>query len=163
MKIIVEGANGTGKSTLCLYLSSELNLPVIWAGPKPDNDEIAIIQCQRLNITKLGIFDRATCISRPVYGDNNEDVNGLSDHHLYTLNRYVQLLIKNDVIFIHCVGNGDHEIKNYYTPFHLQHITKYRAAIRMRYIGIFEDISHFEYDFAVQSNREVLECIHRQF
>lgn len=138
MIILIEGVNGSGKSTLAKELSRIFDFKIVHAGPKPKTDEIAISNCQeQLEMDEI-ILDRATCISRPVYGDDNEDYYGLCEGHLKELGSYLAKMAEKSVI-IHTVGKGEHVMKDYYTALHIQEITKNRHTLAKRYDALLED------------------------
>lgn len=70
--IIIEGPDGSGKSTLAQQLAASLNLPVHHSGgPAKSPEEILERQRrmnQRLYQGDVLIFDRAPCVSDPIYG-----------------------------------------------------------------------------------------------
>jgi hypothetical protein len=65
MAIILEGMDGTGKSTL----SGRFGLPVIHPGAPPDgkSKELGFMIDQNCNFINPVIYDRVTCISQQVY------------------------------------------------------------------------------------------------
>lgn len=158
MIIIVEGVNASGKSSLTRVLSAIYDMKIVHAGPKPITDEIAIVNCEEQFQLDNVILDRATCISRPVYGDNNENYYSFSENHKKSLDWYLRQMAKKSV-FIHTTGKGKHELKDYYTPFHIEQITKNREVLAGRYKEIFKKVDHFEYNFDVDDLRKLLEYI----
>lgn len=158
MRIIVEGVNASGKSTLCNALSKKFGLDVVHAGPKPKTDTIAIRNCFEQHQMRDVIFDRVTCVSRQIYGDNKEQVSGLSARHIAEMNKFVGALVPTS-IFILTTGKGKHIIKDYYSALHIQEITKNRYDIKKRYSELFEGIPHIEYDFREHSIKDIINLI----
>lgn len=67
MKIIVEGADNAGKSTLIRHLSGSLGIPVVpGEGPGKSDDEIND-RVQRYAVIDNAIFDRHPCVSQVIY------------------------------------------------------------------------------------------------
>ena len=160
MLIIIEGVNGSGKSTLSKHLSSVFNLRIHHPGPKPLTDDIAIAQCISQDSIYNAILDRATCISRQVYGDHNEDPEGLDPTHLAIMNLFLSRLIKKDTIFIHTVGKGEHQLKDYYSEEHIKNIVAKHDELRGRYDKLFERVPHMRYDFETHTFQEVVEHVY---
>lgn len=161
MIIILEGVNGSGKSTLAKYLSEKLNFPVMHPGPKPATNEIAISQCvEQILQPDNVIMDRSTVISRPVYGDDNECVEGLGIEHLKSLSNFLGYMVASPYfVFVHTIGRGEHQLKDYYTDHHIQSITDKHEDLRTRYKAIFSKIPHLEYDFEIHTCEEVLNWV----
>ncbi len=102
MKIIVEGADNSGKSTLIRHLSGSLGIPVVpGEGPGWSDDEINE-RVRRYALIDNAIFDRHPCVSQPIY--NHFRVGGPRiDDQL--LSEFYQ----QDVLFIFCRGSGSLE------------------------------------------------------
>lgn len=154
MKIVLEGVNGCGKSTLAKYLSDHFNLKVFHPGPRPVNDEAAVLDTLSQLITRKGIFDRVTPISRLAY----EGVDNLSENHVEYLNTFLNVM-KKQFIFIYLIGEGEHILKPYYTDDHILDIRQNRKIIKKRYSEIFENIPHLKYDFRNQDPKDVIKYI----
>lgn len=67
--IILEGMDGSGKSTLGKELSQEFNLLLVHPGapPKDPHVENHMMNLQRADMHRHMIYDRVTCISQQVY------------------------------------------------------------------------------------------------
>ena len=83
MVIIVEGLDGTGKTTLCNQLGEDLGCEIIHEGYPGESFGIRLYRLRRLieNIksNKLIIYDRCTCIDDFVYSMLNEQKSELGD------------------------------------------------------------------------------------
>ena len=154
MKIILEGVNGCGKSMLSLALQEKYDLEIRHPGPRPTSNSAAINDCKEQLKLKSVILDRVTPISRLTY----EDLDNMKTAHYNELMRYLSLM-KKECIFIHCTGEGNHALKDYYTESHIKRITRDHNFIKNRYFELFKKIKHFEYDFNQNSLEEVYEYI----
>lgn len=68
MHIVLEGVDGTGKSTLAAHLSRKLNMPIIGSeGPPKYLGEMNERLTRYIAITGDVIFDRHPIISQPIY------------------------------------------------------------------------------------------------
>lgn len=69
MRIIVEGPDNAGKTTLVKYLSAKLGIPIVpGRGPAIDEAEINARVTEFHGINR-GIFDRHPCVSQPIYNE----------------------------------------------------------------------------------------------
>lgn len=146
MKIIVEGYDASGKSTLAQALADRLGLSVLEAGPKPPSDKQALIDSYMQFNSANVVHCRITPISRQAYQLD------CSDAHYRELQNIVQRYAEEDAIFIYCTGEADdHQVKDYDTPGHLEYLSKNQDTIKSRYDRIFSKINHIKYDFKVDS------------
>lgn len=157
MRIVIEGPNGAGKSTLAKTVSTIERMVVAHAGPAPNDDIEAISNCMSQISKENCVWDRLTCISRQCY----EQPTDVSVEHETDLNRILGSM-KSDTIFVFCVGGGEYTKKPYYTDEHWDSLMRDRDRIVNNYEEIFKGISHFRYDFRVNSVDEVIEFIHRE-
>lgn len=68
MNIIIEGPDASGKSTLALFLSSFLRMPVVTSpGPVKTEEEMCNRAERYLKMDRT-IFDRHPCVSEVIYG-----------------------------------------------------------------------------------------------
>lgn len=152
MKIVVEGYDATGKSTLAQALAEMLGLDLVEAGPKPPSDLDAI--CDGINQLRMKnvVHSRITPVSRQAYQFD------ISDYHRSTLSDILARFVDIGAIFIYCVNtdNEDHELKDYDTPEHIEHITSNKSTICEHYDVLMEGIPHIRYDFRVNTIEEVL-------
>lgn len=155
MNIVLEGFDGTGKSTLAQTLVKELGLEYFWASGPPDNKMEAMELCrQQLRLRNL-IIDRVTPISSEAY------MNSFVDRELMNYYGYMrQCMVEEGFKFIYCVAKGikindkDHDTLEYQ-----KFLEKEEPMIRARYEVIFTFVPHFRYDFTKQSVNEVIEWI----
>lgn len=108
MKIVVEGPDNSGKSTLIRHLSASLDIPVVpGEGPGRSVEEIND-RVKRYATISHSIFDRHPCVSQPIY---NQFRQGPSiDAEL------IDQFYHQDNLFIYCVGRDTLEgqvIKDY--------------------------------------------------
>jgi hypothetical protein len=68
MKIILEGPEGSGKSTLGKHLETLLYLPLFHAGSAPKDKAELFNRVDKIELAERGIFDRHPFISENVYG-----------------------------------------------------------------------------------------------
>lgn len=82
--IVLEGIDGAGKSLLAQQLSSALNIAVHHSGGPPKSFEEIInrqvVMTQNLSRGFLLIYDRAPCISDPIYGSVIRGKTPFDDH-----------------------------------------------------------------------------------
>ncbi len=114
--IVIEGPDNTGKSTLAQALANAMHLGVIGSeGPEKYPGEINE-RIQRYSARMdLTIFDRHPAVSEPIYGLLRGQLN--VDSALLA-GFYAQ-----PHLFIYCHsqrGLGEHQVKGYDTPEHLQ-------------------------------------------
>ncbi len=100
MRIIVEGPDNSGKSTLIAHLSDMLNLDVVpGEGPAISNGEINDRVVRYLDIDNA-IFDRHPCISQAIYNNFRPDDAPAVEDWLTTA------FYNQSNFFIYCRGNG---------------------------------------------------------
>lgn len=103
MIFILEGADGSGKTTLANQLHRQTGFPVIHRTKPKDNAEKAMMMDTYLHAvrkTKKGIFDRCW-YSEMVYGPIMRGASCISFSQMYALERQ---LVKNGAVIIHCTG-----------------------------------------------------------
>lgn len=157
MKIICEGYEAAGKSTLSKHIAHVLHLKWRTAGPPPSSDLAAMADCYFQYMSRDVVWDRVTSITRQAY---QLDIN---DMHRRRLEQHCEKLQAQGALFIWCVGNGDHVLKDYDTPDHVKHVTDNETVIRNNYQDIMSNLDNcFVFDFKKQSIQEVLEWITNQ-
>ena len=155
MKIIVEGFDNTGKSTLIKKLVKRYHLDVHHAGGPPASSAAAIVDMANQERMSNTIHDRLTAISRQCY----EGPENLVPVELQWLQQSLKRVAKT-AKFIHCVGRGGEEqYGDYDTPEHRKHLVENELTIRMRYNEIFEDLDHFTYDYNYHTIDDVINFI----
>lgn len=98
MKIVVEGPDNSGKSTLIRHLSGSLGIPVVpGEGPGRSSDEIND-RVRRYALIDNAIFDRHPCISQPIY--NNFRDGPKIDPIL------IEEFYQHDLLIIYCRGRA---------------------------------------------------------
>lgn len=108
MKIVVEGPDNAGKSTLIRHLSSTLAIPVVpGEGPGKSADEINE-RVERYASIENAIFDRHPCVSQPLY---NRFRKG------YEIDpKLIEQFYQQDILFIFCRGTyrlDSHDVKEH--------------------------------------------------
>jgi len=156
MRIILEGLDASGKSTLGAFLSKELDLPIRYAGGPPGNRDIVVERCIEQHQYDDCIFDRVTSISERAYRID------ISDDLYDELSTFTEMLISRGCLVVWCTGCGNHELKGHDTEEHVRHITENADIIAKRYIKIFRDIPYFSFNFKFQKMEEVLEWLKQQ-
>ena len=154
MKIILEGTDASGKSTLAKYLCEELNLGFFTAGGPAKDNVAALASCAVQKTSYNCVWDRVTPISRRAY-----QFNVISDAHRDILEGFADDLVKQDCIFIWCIGSGEHKLKDHDTEEHIKHITDNETVIRNNYVEIFDGIPCIIYNFKFMTMKEVLSWI----
>ena len=157
MKILIEGPNGGGKSTLVDQLSLKYELNTFHPGPAPLNDSQATEMCMHQSLMYDIIMDRATCFSRLAY----EHPDDLMRSHYNMLLRYCRDMA-SDTILILCVSQGDFTEKDYYPDGHFERVTKEAELIRCRYLKLFSRFKHFKFDFNLQTLKNVTDHINKR-
>lgn len=136
MKVIIEGPDGSGKSTLCGHIANRLGWQVQRGrGPEKYPGEIndRAIEFMGLLMDPKGpqLFDRHPCISHPIYSQFTEvsKLNQSITDSLYTSGV--------DKLIIYCRGDrsglGAHIEKSYDTESHVKAISRYHASICQMY------------------------------
>jgi len=139
MKIVVEGYDGTGKSTLVDSLAKKFHLSKDTAGGPPPSSTIALIDSQYQLYSDNIVWDRITPISRMAYEEYR--IENKSEWEEYKL--ILAELIRQKTIFIWCNHVFDvHILKEHDTPEHIEYITKNKAQILKRYEEIFSIIPY---------------------
>lgn len=128
MNIVVEGADGSGKSTLVDYLAQSLKWPVIHSdGPTKTSDELNA-RAQRFLAQDSVIFDRHCIVSERVYGTMRGNVMTEPLHELAFHGQ------KNLIVYCRFAGPLDeHTAKAHDTPEHLDMIQRNHQRIRQAY------------------------------
>lgn len=157
-KIVVEGFDNSGKSTLIKELAKEFKLNVHWAGGPPKDHCTAIKnatdQCAMTDV----IHDRITPISRLAY-----EKPGYVCVEIQFLIKILEQFITDSDAFIYCVGEGgDHQLSECDTGEHLEAIKTNEDEIREKYDVIFDKVPHFKYDWRIHSVQNVIDYIRRE-
>ena len=139
MKIVVEGYDSTGKSTLVDILAKKLHLAKNTAGGPPPSSTIALIDSQYQLYSDNIVWDRITPISRMAYEPLNK--NNIEEWREYKL--IIAEMIRQKTIFIWSNHVFDiHILKEHDTKEHIKYITDNKKIILKRYEEIFSIIPH---------------------
>jgi predicted HAD superfamily Cof-like phosphohydrolase len=99
MKIVVEGADNAGKSTLIRHLSLSLGIPVVpGEGPGRSAEEIND-RVRRFSVIENALFDRHPCVSQPIYDRFRKGFEIDPD--------LIEQFYHQDVLFIYCRARTD--------------------------------------------------------
>lgn len=104
MIIIIEGPDGSGKTTLANLLSKQTGYPVIHRSQPKSEEEKAQMMQSYVDVIKSGrnaIFDRCW-YSEMVYGPIMRDASVISYKEMYELER---MLAKKGALIIHCTDD----------------------------------------------------------
>ena len=150
--IILESANGGGKSTLGKELSRILDMPYHHAGPSPGDSTGAFKAClSQLALLKQGvIMDRVTPISRLVYEEP------LKDKERFMLELFQKEMLECSNV-VYCTGEGYFTDKDYYPVGHFTKVLEDKEKIRSKYDKVFTEIPHYRYDWRVDNINNLLE------
>jgi thymidylate kinase len=103
MIIVIEGPDGSGKTTLAQQLSRQTSYPIIHRSqPKSDEEKKLMMgmYLQAIKENKNAIFDRCW-YSEMAYGPVMRDASVISYPEMYELER---MLAKNGAMIIYCTG-----------------------------------------------------------
>lgn len=151
MRIILEGPDGSGKSSLAKQLSKDLNMSEFWsAGPPGD-----ILRVKRCCIKQFEmkdtIFDRVTCISEQCYNIN------ISQLRSQLLNYYLFKMLEDSII-IYCTALVEESTDGLRNEEHDKLVRDNFEEIKLRYKNIMLNIKHIEYNFQTDNYGSLL-CI----
>ena len=96
---ILEGADGSGKTTIGNHLRRTTQLELIHEGGPPKNSDEFRQRCQNQLASYGKILDRAAPISELVYGSLMRDKLPISEVEIW---EYIESFIKNGWILIYC-------------------------------------------------------------
>ena len=160
--IILEGIDGTGKSTLALALAEKLGFAIVHAGGPPGSDSEAIRCCvSQQDYIDSGdwILDRVTPISRQCYELH------IGDDHRMELQTSLKRML-DDVVVIWCDTNvRHHEVKEHDTEEHIKHIADNHDEIQRNYINMMDSLAErgyavLHYDYQTDRLDDFLEVVH---
>lgn len=173
--IIVEGPDGSGKTTLIQRLASELDLPIAPRVVTKDMEAMVDLQAWTEKNIRAGfqpvIFDRHRMISEPIYGPifREKPQPGFEDIHWFT--EMMVGLYDMEPIIIYCLpplevvwhnirGDDDNQILHD-APDQVRSVwgAYYNKAITE---WAFRPVNTFIYDYTQQYNTSVLPLMVRQ-
>lgn len=127
MNIIVEGPDGSGKSTLVRHIAQHVPLTVqSGEGPPRSQDEIIERAWRYLKMDNT-LFDRHPCISEPIYGMFRDPPSSIPQE-------YVDHLYRTNPLIIYVHGRaGPQELKDYDTKAHIDLMDRNEDNIRNAY------------------------------
>lgn len=140
MGIIVEGFDGSGKTTLVKYLSDKYNMKKYWSGGPAGSILNAKKYCDEQLTMSSTVFDRVTCISEQCY---NLDLAGISSN---MLSLYLGRMIEYNLI-IYCTGIGEESTDGFNKPGHGDFVANNIDMIKTNYVILMSITPHIEYDF----------------
>lgn len=109
VKIILEGPDNSGKSTLASYLSEALRIPLVpGEGPAKSEKEIDDRVRRYLNMPGPLIFDRHPCVSQPIYNHFRSPIDIEPE--------LISAFYEDEVYLIYCPGRPTlegHQVKDH--------------------------------------------------
>jgi ABC-type cobalamin/Fe3+-siderophores transport system ATPase subunit len=127
MNIVLEGPDGSGKTTLARIIAQ--HVPLLYTpgeGPPKYPGEM-VERVRRLLRLDNCLFDRHPCVSQLIYDRFREDGEGLPEG-------LVDAFYATKPFFIYCYGRaGAHEAKQYDSPEHLAMVEQFDDNIRNAY------------------------------
>lgn len=137
--IILEGPDGSGKSTLSKTLVQCLGMS-LQSGEGPEKFQGEILErIERYSKQDNHIFDRHPCVSHPIYSKYKPGLTKIPNH-------IIDNFYSSKPLFIYCYGRGhSHELKNYDTPDHIKTVIKYDEEIRDAYRWWAQDHAQIRY------------------
>lgn len=153
--VILEGANGCGKSTLARQLEKDLGLTYSHSGPNPGDSDKAREACiNQIKLLEQGcVVDRVTPISRVIY-----DWDVIPESELKEYNYFLEVMLSRAVV-IHCTATGLFTNKSYYPEGHYERVLKDSDKIKELYADLMQGIPHIKYDWTSDSYYKLLEKI----
>ena len=139
MNILIEGPDGTGKSTLAEALSTATGRPIVRSPGPPKNKQEIIERAEAALSTDGVIFDRHPIISEWVYGAFRPTGTMLPD-------RYMDALLKQSNFIVWCNRSMNHTIKVHDTLDHLKMVEERHDAIAARYTVLLLGRCHYIHD-----------------
>lgn len=127
MNIVIEGPDGSGKTTLANVILQHVPLTYKGTeGPEKFHREIIERTYRYLRLDGM-IFDRHPCVSQPIYGRFRPNSTEIPVDLIGVFYRQRNLII-------YCHGSaGVHETKEYDTPEHVDMIGRHDQTIRDSY------------------------------
>lgn len=127
MNIIIEGPDGSGKTTLAKTLLEYVPWSYVEPAGPPKSPGEMISRTMRYFRYKHKIIDRHPCISEPIYG-------AIRKQGSYMLPQLIDEFYAQDNLIIYCYGQaGLHVIKDRETAEHVTLIERHDEAIRHMY------------------------------
>ena len=156
-KIIVEGYDNSGKSTLIHELQKHFGFDTHWAGGPPPSPSHAVVDATSQLAMIDTIHDRFTAISRVCY----EDPSLLVPFELSVMKNVLRRADNSKrCVIIYCIGQGGEEQMSICdNPEHREYLASNGDTIRSRYLALMRDIKHFQYDWRVHSIKDVIDYI----
>lgn len=144
MNIVIEGANGTGKSTLAEELGIVFGLQVIHANGPSKTEEECLARCIRqealIDLSEY-VFDRTQSISFLVY----QEYDAMIERKVYGFAEH----LADNCKLIYCVGQGKHDYsgKPHYDEKLKNQVDNDQEGIRNMYEEVMQGLPHLRYDF----------------
>lgn len=161
--IVVEGPDGTGKSTLAAKLAEDLGFPLCHTGGRSPDQSVLIARCVEIAVKAKAaptVFDRVPHISDNIYREAFGDSFLLPDATMSFLLGHLPVVL----VFCQSAPDMSEAPKDHKPPEHMAQVKEARPAIIRGYARRAEETNRqgvptFLFDWRLDSYESLLERI----